>query len=343
MNLRKATGARRSEDNGHWSDMPKLISAPTARSCPVCDSNRTKETKLITGKTTIDGTQLCLTTCANCSAVFQPIAPKEEILVQWYDYMGHEPANVSVSALIEHRLRRMLRSLEPYRMTGRLLEVGSGGGPLVRAATECGWEVSATEISPSCCEILRPQLGPRLHQGALPKATFKSNSFDAVVMIEVIEHLADPSSYLIAARQLLRPGGCLLLTTPNLRGASGRLLGGRWQAVGDEHLNYFDRGSITKILASCGFADVLIRTTNIDVRVLRRRLSGCFDWRGRKLMQRVAAEETGSLDQELKKFERLRAQVLDIFIESANRIIEFVSLGDTVKVLALKPKAMWRH
>src|SRR2546427_2680858 len=134
----------------------------------------------------------------------------------------------------------MLDRLEPYRESGRLLDVGCGRGTVALAARAAGWDVYATEISPSCVAELRPLFGKRLHHGSLLDASFRSSSFDVILMIEVIEHLDDPAAYVSASLRLLRPGGCLLLTTPNLRGLSGRLRGDAWRVVADEHLTYFD-------------------------------------------------------------------------------------------------------
>jgi SAM-dependent methyltransferase len=277
---------------------------------------------------------LYLTTCSGCGVVFQPIAVDVETLSQWYDYMGEE--HKSISSLIERRLLRTLQSLQQYHLTGRLLEVGCGSGFLVRAAIGKGWEVFGTEISPSCCSGLRPVLNSRLFEGELPRSSFENNSFDVIVMMEVIEHLTDPLSYLRTAFKLLRPGGCILLSTPNLRGASGRLLGYRWRVMGDEHLNYFDKRTISKLVRAAGFQSIVIRTTNLDVGVVKEYVRH-FSASIAPTPNNESSAIGGSAAVDRSRLATITTRAIDLLMESTNLLIGALSIGDTLKVWAKKP------
>jgi SAM-dependent methyltransferase len=97
----------------------------------------------------------------------------------------------------------------------RLLEVGAGAGGLVRVALERGWTVDATEISTSGVALLR-QTSARVFAGDLMSARYEPGTFDLVVCLEVVEHMAEPAAEFHELQRVLRPGGLLLLTTPNL-------------------------------------------------------------------------------------------------------------------------------
>jgi 2-polyprenyl-3-methyl-5-hydroxy-6-metoxy-1,4-benzoquinol methylase len=298
----------------------------------VCDSSAISTIEEVASRRDFFNRALRLATCADCSARFQPFVPNTQELARWYDYMGHVEQLVTPTPLLERRLDRIVRTLEPLRSTVRVLEIGPGGGLFVKAAMRRGWEVHATEISPSCCQRLSPLLGPRLHQGEVLTAPFAKSSFDAVVMIEVIEHLIDPYEYLTKIFDLLRAGGGLFLTTPNFRGASGRVLGTEWRIVADEHLNYFDASTVDRLLRRAGFSSVSSKTSNLDRQSLRAlaRLKPATPAPVQRTLPPVARTAAGS------RTATLKAAVADQLIEASNRVLASLRLGDTLRSLAVK-------
>jgi len=308
------------------------------RPCPACGVAPGAERVVDERKLGMTGEPLVIVRCA-CGAAFQPRAPSLEELARHYDYMGHNPANVHSSPLLDRRLARMVRALEPYRRLQRVLEIGCGGGLFVRAATKQGWEAYGTEISPSCAAMLRPLLGSRLHQGTIDTAPFAEGSFDAAVMIEVIEHLIDPLPYLVAVRKLLRPGGAIFLTTPNARGSAGRLLGTRWRAFGDEHLTLYDHRSLPCLLRRAGFADMDVTTTNLDLLILAWQMRSSITglWRRRSAPPTEPAEAPPTAPQAKSSWwpeSPFAAELADIGIEMVNRLASATRLGDTLKIVA---------
>jgi SAM-dependent methyltransferase len=85
--------------------------------------------------------------------------------------------------------------------------------------------------------------------------TMLPSSFDAVVMLDTIEHLFDPRAALMSSARALVPGGVLLVGTPNFRALSRRLLGASWAVLSPlEHLYYFDERTLGRLVESCGFS-----------------------------------------------------------------------------------------
>lgn len=177
----------------------------------------------------------------------------------------------------EDRVDRIVRRLSGEH--GALLDVGCGNGRNLLRLREAspGLVLSGTDISESGCATVR-ELGfdarPADAGEALP---FDPDSFDFVLCGEVIEHVVDPDGLLIELRRVLKPGGRLILTTPNLAYAVNRLLllcgvqplftetslkknygryfsflgQGRRETQG--HLKIFTRRALCELLTDCGF------------------------------------------------------------------------------------------
>lgn len=304
------------------------MSAP--RPCPACGGPGVGGAVHVDGKQDLGGGPLSLLTCPRCRTRYQAALPRAGELARHYDYMGHKPVNAHTTPLLELRFARLLARLEPARRPGaRLLEVGCGFGLFLDAAARRGWIAHASEISPSCCESLRARFGERVHEGELPGAPFAPDSFDAVVMIEVLEHLPDPLAYLVTARRLLRPGGLLLLTTPNPEGGTGRVLGTRWRVFTDEHLSYFGRRGLLALLGRAGLEAASVTTTGLDVPSLRAGLARC-----RGGHRAVTATTTPVADAPLAP---RQAALTDRAIEGLNYVLAALCLGDTLKVVARRP------
>lgn len=117
---------------------------------------------------------------------------------------------------IEHRRLSAIVRLLDVRPGERLLEVGCGGGHVLRMfpqADRTGVDVSGRMINKA-----RRNLGDapvRLLKGELQEVGLSDGEFDAVICTEVLEHTVDPRAVLSEIRRVLRPGGRAVITFPN--------------------------------------------------------------------------------------------------------------------------------
>lgn len=140
---------------------------------------------------------------------------------------------------------------------GRLLEIGSGAGFFLKEAEKAGWSVVGTEIMDAAIEFATKQLGLDVRRGTAEELSLGGPPFDAVVLLDVIEHLYEPRRALAAIRAALRPGGLLVLSTPNFRSLCRVMLGSDWAVLSPaEHLFYFTHTSLDRLLADEGYARI---------------------------------------------------------------------------------------
>jgi len=163
--------------------------------------------------------------------------------------------------LYRRTFARRWRALQPFLpSTGRVLDVGCAAGFFLDVALVDGWEAVGLEPSPAMAERARRRLGSeRVLPFTLGEDPLEAQSFDLVTFWDVLEHLPEPLAALDRARELLRPGGRVVIETQDVRSAFARLLGRRWQHYKHrEHLMHFNARTLERALEHAGLRLVRI-------------------------------------------------------------------------------------
>lgn len=226
-----------------------------ARPCVVCDAN-----DRVVELTLQDWTVERCTRCGMRALSPEPDAVKME---EFDDGSGYDDAFAWREALME-RHRISLGALERVVPPGRLLDVGCGPAFLMEAARERGWR--CTGVDPSPFSVARARsLGFDAHEGLLEEAGFQPGTFDAIAMLQVVEHLPDPRPLLAECRRVLRQGGALLVATPNpasLLARAKREGFNYW--IPPMHCAWYTPAALERLLQKAGFA--VKRTTTWSAR-----------------------------------------------------------------------------
>ncbi len=152
--------------------------------------------------------------------------------------------------------------------TSRLLEVGCGAGNLLMQAVVRGSYPVALDLSMQALTFVRSRLREAGSSADAPGGfaciqsigellPLPSDSFDCIILSEVIEHLESPQISIAEAARVLRPGGRLLVTTPNYRSFWPVM---EWavdrsnmtpKMAGEQHISKFHPASLRQLLTDC--------------------------------------------------------------------------------------------
>jgi SAM-dependent methyltransferase len=143
----------------------------------------------------------------------------------------------------------------PAKSGGRLLEIGCGAGENLAHLEKLGWQVLGVEPDPKAAAVARSR-GLAVIEVILHNSLFEAESFDAIVMSHVIEHLKNPQEAINICHTLLRPGGRLVMLTPNTDALGHRWYREDWLHLDPpRHLNLFNTKSIHRLTNGAGFID----------------------------------------------------------------------------------------
>lgn len=141
---------------------------------------------------------------------------------------------------------------KPYR----LLEIGCGTGVFLDKARKHGFDCEGLELSSYAAEFVR-KMGIPVRTESIESAKDAPNTWDVIVMREVIEHLPHPLESLKTVQSWLKPGGVLFMATGNYDCPERKMKGSDWfYFMPEGHLYYFSNRTMGKYLKKAGFRKI---------------------------------------------------------------------------------------
>jgi 2-polyprenyl-3-methyl-5-hydroxy-6-metoxy-1,4-benzoquinol methylase len=183
--------------------------------------------------------------------------------------------------------RERLGDLKRFGAGGRFVEVGCSTGELLDAASS-SFTVMGVEADERTSRAAATR-GLDVFNGTLSDARFPDGHFDVAAMYHVIEHVPSPRRELSELRRIIKPGGWLILETPNIATVWFRLLGARWRQFIPDHIFFFTPRTITRLCENGGFEVRELRSVGkaMSLRLFINRL-GRYHRPSAKLLESVS-------------------------------------------------------
>jgi len=200
--------------------------------------------------------------CARCKHRFAEIAADENHVAQIYgdDYFSGGGAGYtdyfSEGEMLRKRGNVYAELLSKFISPGKIIDVGSAAGFILKGFEERGWRGVGLEPNPNMAAFACENLGLDVRCGDLEN--FKSDEkFDAVSMIQVAAHFHNPRRAFETARDLLTDDGLLLVETWDRGSFTARAFGKHWHEYSPPSvLQWFSKNGLTQFLSNLGFEKV---------------------------------------------------------------------------------------
>ncbi|MBI5659778.1 MAG: class I SAM-dependent methyltransferase [Nitrosomonadales bacterium] len=154
---------------------------------------------------------------------------------------------------------------------GKLLDVGCGGGRFMNRMRRRGWDAEGIDFDEKATGKITRRYGMKTYTGDLVACALPGSSYDAITMSHAIEHLYDPENTLKECLRILKPGGKLVVVTPNADSMGAALFGAFWRGwEPPRHLQIFSVKTLADFLHKAGFNINEIRTSSAGAAVIYR-------------------------------------------------------------------------
>lgn len=161
---------------------------------------------------------------------------------------------------LHERCAYWLNALTRYKLPpARVLELGSAHGGFTALLKHAGYNATGLDLSPAIVEMAIQNFDVPILVGPIEDQSIAPGSLDAIVLMDVIEHMPQPRETMAHCLSLLKPDGVIMLQTPCFPGKTLDQIqrsGDRFaeQFKPGEHLNLFSKQSIATLFSSIGAA-----------------------------------------------------------------------------------------
>lgn len=154
-------------------------------------------------------------------------------------------------------------------LPGRVLDIGCGDARFLNRMKQAGWAVQGVDFDAAAASNAKNLFDIDVQIGTLEDMQFPESSFDAVTMNHVIEHVFDPVTLLSEVRRILKPGGRLVMVTPNAISMGHRFFGRFWRGLEPpRHIQIFTPPSLEAAARSAELEVSKIFTTAVNAWIL---------------------------------------------------------------------------
>ncbi len=160
---------------------------------------------------------------------------------------------------VDIHMAQAIRLLMKKHKLKKVLDVGCGTGRLVQWLQQHNFQAYGCDTAEKAVKIAKKITNNKVVKGSAQKLPFKTNSFDLITCISVVEHLTQKQvdMFLKEARRVLKKDGLIFLVTPNYATPLRYIQKEKWFGYSDPtHINFYTPTSLKSILKNHSFQNI---------------------------------------------------------------------------------------
>jgi len=200
--------------------------------------------------------------CKKCGLIYQNPLPSIQEMKQYADQEYSEGGlyadYVSGRELKYATFRQRVKTIQNFVTTGRLLDVGASCGYFIDVTLEAGFDSYGVEFSEVAIAAASKQARERIMLGDVNEINHAHhNSYDVITAFDILEHTFNPLEFLTQLKQLLKPNGLLVISTPDTEHFLRFLMGTHWPMLQPyQHTYLFSKSSFQLALEKVGLKNL---------------------------------------------------------------------------------------
>jgi SAM-dependent methyltransferase len=250
-----------SEQKSEEKNQDAMVQKSASAECPVCEHRSAHA--WLQAPDRFHGRQVkySLLRCPNCSLVWLQDPPTPEQMHLHYTEAYHKLISTSGGADPSLRWRGRKTTVEKYKQSGALLDLGCSSGSFLECIRGERWNLYGVEMSEQEARTAEARTGAKVFVGAVPEAPFAPESFDVVTCFDVLEHLYEPRATMSKVAEWLKPGGVFYVQVPNIDSAERRVFGTYWHGLElPRHLFHYSPASLRHLAEASGLRVLSLET-----------------------------------------------------------------------------------
>lgn len=211
-----------------------------------------------------------LSECADCEIGMAHPFPSDQKLSSLYSTGSYRTDggtrfNVLVEYLIYLGSVVKRKRIENHSNIGKILDVGCGRGLFMDIMRQGGWEAIGSELNKETASYAEQTYGLKVYPGNITDYSLAPESFDAINVCGVLEHLKEPDEVLTECHKLLKNDGLLVVLVPDIRSFEFKLGKENWFHLDlPFHLFHFSEKGLVRLLQKEGFKIKKIKRFHLE-------------------------------------------------------------------------------
>jgi 2-polyprenyl-3-methyl-5-hydroxy-6-metoxy-1,4-benzoquinol methylase len=193
--------------------------------------------------------------CKNCHLIY--MNPMEKVgKTNEYYYKAKNTHAPTIRECYLKTAKSQVRLIQKYASGTNLLDIGCAQGFFLFSASKVGYTTKGIEISQDAAAYATKEFGLDVEAKPFEELWFSESSFDVVTLWQVLEHVPYPLMVLKEVYRILKPGGLVVASTPNIESIPAKILRKKWWDIKRLHINQFTTKTLMDILYNAGFKKI---------------------------------------------------------------------------------------